>query len=381
MTVARQIADRVVAMRYDTLPPASVYWAKVAVLDTVGVALAGIAEPATDIMLRTLGPAANGGPSLVIGKARRASCLDAALVNATAAHALDFDNTSNNIFGHEAAVMLPALLAAGEAAGAAGRDLLVAFVAGYETTARLGAAVTYYHSERGWHTTSTLGVFGVTAACAHMLGLTASQTETALALSTSFAAGTRACFGTMANPLHAAQCARGGLMAALLARDGFTANSDALEQRQGFFNTFNGQGTYDLARATQGWGDPYAIVHPGASYKQYPCCYSIHAVLDAALALVARHGTFEPAAIARVDIESPPPRLTHTNRPHPDTGTMRSSARSTVLPGRSCRGGSCWRISKAQHAGTRRCGACCPGSWLRPTPGRSPGRTILSMRK
>lgn len=319
MTLARQLAERIVALRYDALPATAVYWSKVALLDTMGVALAGTREKAPRIVEVSLGPGASAGPSLIFGSGRRASCLDATLVNATAAHALDFDNTSNYIFGHEAAAMIPALIAAGEAYGASGRDFLLAFVAGYETTARVGAAVTYYHSERGWHTTSTLGVFGVTAACARLLGLSVSETEMALALSTSLAAGTRACFGSMANPLHAAQAARGGLMAALLARKGFTANADAFEHKQGFFNVFNGAGTYDATRAIDGWGAPFAIVTPGASYKQYPCCYSTHAVVDAAISLVRRDGPFNSRSIARVDLCSPPPRLTHTDRPDPQT--------------------------------------------------------------
>ena len=319
MTLARELAERIVALNYDALPPAAVYWSKVALLDTMAVALAGTVEAAPRIMEETLGLTANSGPCLIIGSNRRVACLDATLVNATAAHALDYDNTSNYIFGHESAAMLPALIAAGEEYGVSGQDFLLAFVAGYETTARIGAAVTYYHSERGWHTTSTLGVFGVAAACARLLRLSVAETETALALSTSLAAGTRACFGTMANPLHSAQCSRGGLMAALLARKGFTANRQAFEHKQGFFNVFNGPGTYDASRALNCWGKPLHIVSPGASYKQYPCCYSTHAAVDAALALVREHGTFDPRAVERVDIWSPPPRLTHTSRPDPQT--------------------------------------------------------------
>ena len=252
MTLARELAERIVALNYDALPPAAVYWSKVALLDTMAVALAGTVEAAPRIMEETLGLTANSGPCLIIGSNRRVACLDATLVNATAAHALDYDNTSNYIFGHESAAMLPALIAAGEEYGVSGQDFLLAFVAGYETTARIGAAVTYYHSERGWHTTSTLGVFGVAAACARLLRLSVAETETALALSTSLAAGTRACFGTMANPLHSAQCSRGGLMAALLARKGFTANRQAFEHKQGFFNVFNGPGTYDASRVPSG---------------------------------------------------------------------------------------------------------------------------------
>jgi 2-methylcitrate dehydratase PrpD len=174
-----------------------------------------------------------------------------------------------------------------------------------------------HHYERGWHPTSTLGVFAVAAACSRLLQLPAAQTETALALSTSLAAGIKANFGTMTKPLHVGQCARGGLMAALLARKGFTANPDAFEHKQGFFNVFNGPGTFDVSRVLDGWGDPFDIVAPGACYKQYPSCASTHPAVDAALTLVRDHGPFDARAIARVDSWTSAPRLAHTNRPDP----------------------------------------------------------------
>jgi 2-methylcitrate dehydratase PrpD len=222
------------------------------------------------------------------------------------------------MFGHASATMIPALIAAGEAFGASGRDLLLAHAAGFETGARLGRGLNMYHYEKGWHPTSTLGVFAVTAACARLLKLSVAETETALALSTSLAAGIKANFGTMTKPLHVGQCARGGLLAALLARRGFTANPDAFEHKQGFFNVFNGPGNYDIARILEGWGDPLDIVTPGACYKQYPCCASTHSPVDATLTLVREHGPFDANAIARVDSWTSAQRLAHTNRPDPN---------------------------------------------------------------
>jgi 2-methylcitrate dehydratase PrpD len=317
MNVARHLAERVAALRFDDLPPQAVYWSKIAVLDTLGVALAGASEAAPRMVEDVLGLNVNGGPSLIFGSKRRAGCLDAALVNATAAHALDFDNTAAHLGGHASATMVPALIAAGEAFGASGRDLLLAHAAGYETGARIGRGVNYYHTEKGWHPTATLGVFAVTAACARLLRLSVTEIETALALSTSLAAGTKANFGTMTKPLHAGQCARGGLLAALLARQGFTANPEAFEHKQGFFNIFNGPGNYDTTRILEGWGEPFDIVSPGASYKLYPCCYSTHSAVEAALNLARQQGLFRPLALARVDIRMPAQRLAYTDRADP----------------------------------------------------------------
>jgi 2-methylcitrate dehydratase PrpD len=160
-------------------------------------------------------------------------------------------------------------------------------------------------------------VIAVTAACARLLGLTVEQTETALALSTSLAAGTKANFGTMTKPLHAGQCARGGLMAALLARKGFTANPDAFEHKQGFLKLFSDSGEYDSAAVLQGWGEPLAILKPGAGYKLYPCCYSTHSATQGALSLVREHGVFDPEAIERVETRTSERGLAHTDRPRP----------------------------------------------------------------
>jgi 2-methylcitrate dehydratase PrpD len=319
MGIAKILSERIAATRYEDLPPEAIYWCKVAVMDTVGVALAGSREPALIILREVLQPVS--GPSLVFGTNQRASCLDAAHINGTAAHALDFDNTAAHFAGHISAVMVPALLAAGEAFNSSGRDLLLAHALGYEAGCRIGRGVNVdlYHSEKGWHPTSTLGVFAVAAACARLLGLNAVQTETALAIATSLAAGIKANFGTMTKPLHVGECARGGLMAVLLARQGFTANAEAFEHKQGFFNLFNGPGNFDPALVNASWGQPFDVVSPGASYKQYPCCYSTHAAIEAALTLVREHGVFDPAAIAKVETWTPAFGLSYTNRPDPQS--------------------------------------------------------------
>src|SRR5688572_25650289 len=218
MALARQLAEKVTALRYEDLPPQAHYWSKVAVFDSLGDTLAGFEEDAPRIVEEVLGIEPDDGPCLIFGSGRHARPLDAALVNGTAAHALDFDNTAKSFGGHVSAVMVPALIAAAEAHGASGRDLLLAHAAGYEVGAAIGRCVNPSHSHKGWHPTATLGVFAVAAGCARLLGLTVEQTEIALALATSLSAGTKSNFGTMTKPLHAGQCARGGLQAALLAR-------------------------------------------------------------------------------------------------------------------------------------------------------------------
>jgi len=320
MSLARQLAERSTALRYEDLPAEAVYWSKVAVLDTIGVTLAGTVEEAPKIVEDIIGSQAGDGPSLIFGTNRRVGCLDAALINGAAAHVLDFDNTARHMGGHVSAVMVPALIAAGEAFGSTGRDVLLANVAGFEIAARLGRAVNPYHTNKGWHPTLTLGVFAVTAGCARLLKLSIEETATALALSTSLAGGTKANIGFHTKSLHAGQCARNGLQSVLLARKGFTANPDAFEHKQGYFKVFNGDGNFDASRVLDGWDDTLDIVTPGASYKQYPCCYSTHSAIEAAFELVRQHGgLFRADEVARVDTWTPPSCLLHTDRPDPKT--------------------------------------------------------------
>jgi 2-methylcitrate dehydratase PrpD len=318
MTVANQLGERIVGMRYEDLPPDALKWAKVSIVDTIGCALAGAHEDAPKIAERVLTGGANAGPSLVWGTARRAPIMDAAVINGTAAHALDYDDTNNSMAGHPSIAILPGILALGESLGSSGKDLLLAFIVGWETQARLGRAVNMHHYEKGWHPTATLGVFGGTAGAALLLGLDAGRTATALSIAASLSAGVKSNFGTMTKPLHAGQCTRHGVYAALLAKEGFTAAPDAFEHKQGYFEVFNGSGNYDAAKAVADWASPLDILDPGVGIKQYPCCASTHSAIDAMLLLREQHG-LRPEGVAKIDSVTHARALAHTNRPHPQS--------------------------------------------------------------
>ena len=316
MTLALELAKRINALAYDKLPPEAVHWAKIGILDTVGVTLAGAREDTTRIP-EGIVTAGSSGPSLIFGGNRRVAALDAALVNGTAAHALDFADMTTRLGGHPSAPILPALFALADELGASGRDFIAAYVAGFETECKLGLGVHFHHYTKGWHPTATLGVFGSAAACARLMKLSDEKVAVALAIAASLASGIKANFGTMVKPLHVGHCTRNGLFAALLARDGFTANAaTAFEHKQGYFNVFNGEGNYDAAKILPEWGEPFDIVKPGIAVKQYPCCGSTHSALDAMLGLVREH---KPAVddVERVDVWTHSRRLEHTNRPDP----------------------------------------------------------------
>ena len=317
MTLLEEIARKIAAIRYDDLPTEAVAAANRAVLDTVGVTLAGAGEPCVRIVAKTLGE--GGGDCLIFGTGRRVSPLDAALVNGTASHALDFDDVSNSLGGHPSAPILPALFALAESRDSNGRDFIAAFVAGFEAETRIARAVHFHHYEKGWHPTATLGVFGAAAACCHLMKLKPAQTAQALAIAASCASGIKANFGTMTKPLHVGHTARDGLFAAMLAADGFTANAGALEHKQGFLMVFNGEGNFDAAKMLADWGQPYDIVKPGIGVKQHPCCGSTHPAVDAMLALRDKH-SIQIGRVARIDSWTHPRRLAHTDRPDPQSG-------------------------------------------------------------
>lgn len=316
MTISTQLAQHINAMQYHDLPAEAIRWAKISLVDTLGCALAGIDEDTARIARKVLAGARDGGPSLIWGTAQHALPLEAATINGTAAHALDYDDCNNAMAGHPSAALFPAILALGEELGASGRDVLLAYVVGFETQARLGNAVHMHHYEKGWHPTATLGIFGATAASARLLALTDAQTATALGIAVSLAAGVKANFGTMVKPLHAGQCSRNGLYAALLAKEGFSASAEAFEHPQGFFEVFNGAGNYDAARVLEHWAHPLQVLEPGVGLKQYPCCASTHSAIDAMISLRQRY-QLTPENVARIESVTHERALVHTNRPHP----------------------------------------------------------------
>lgn len=316
--VALRLAERICAFSARDLTPRALAQARIGIADTLGVTLAGVPELCTQILLRTPGVATAPGASLVFGTARRTSALDAALVNGTASHALDYDDFSSDLGGHQSVPLVAPLFALAEERGASGRRLVLAYVAGMEALIRLARAVNLVHYDKGWHPTATLGVFGAAAACAHLIGLDAPRTATALSLAASMASGLKANFGSMAKPFHVGHCARDGLLAALLAEQGFEARHGVMEHRQGFLDVYNGPGLHDVARIFADWGRPLEIEAPGIALKQFPCCGSTHPAVAMMLRLV-REERITAADVARIEVLPHARRLPHTDDPAPAT--------------------------------------------------------------
>jgi 2-methylcitrate dehydratase PrpD len=314
--LAHQMAERLVAFRDVGASDELVSVAQDLITDLIAVTLSGADTDPSRRMRAVVKP--DGNDALVLGTAARAGVLDAALLNGTAAHAEDFDDFNEAFGGHPSVAVVPALLALAEARALSGRVLIDAYVAGVEAESRLADAVHFVHYEKGWHPTSTLGVFGAAAGAAHLLNLNTKRTATALAIAASLSSGIKANFGADTKPMHAGHCNRAGLMAALLAEQDFSAGTEVLEGPQGFLRVYNGEGNFNVERLLGQWFDPPALLNPGVSIKQFPCCGSTHAAVYAAFELLDTHG-FKSCDVARVDVEVHPRRLPHTNNPEPET--------------------------------------------------------------
>jgi 2-methylcitrate dehydratase PrpD len=314
MRATSHLAEFITKSRWEDCPPEAVEAAHRAILDCLGVMLAGSVEPAARIVAEVA--RAEGGSPLatVVGTPLRTGAVWAALANGTAAHALDFDDTNFAMLGHPSAPVLSAALAAGELALADGRALVHAFLLGFEVETSMAAVVNPPHYEKGFHATGTLGTMGAAAAASRLLGLDAGQTRAALALGASQASGLKENFGTMTKPFHAGHAARSGVLSALLARDGFTASDQAIEGPQGYFAVL-GAGKRE-EQALDALGAPWKILESGVAVKPYPSCACTHSIIDSALELRRTHGiTPEQVAEVTVGVNAAVPRILIHSRP------------------------------------------------------------------
>jgi 2-methylcitrate dehydratase PrpD len=308
MRATALLADFVAKSRWEDCPPAAVEAARRAILDCLGVTLAGSVEPAARI-IQSIAAAEGGAPlCTVAGTRRRTGAVWAALANGTAAHALDFDDTNFAMLGHPSAPVLSAALAAAELALATGQELVHAFLLGFEVETTIADVINPPHYEHGWHATCTLGTLGAAAAAARLLGLDARQVATALAVAASQSSGLKENFGTMTKPFHAGHAARSGILAALMAREGWTASEQAIEGPQGFLAVM-AAGRRELG-ALETLGAPWKILTTGVAVKPFPSCACTHSIIDGALELRRAHGLVpDQIAEATIGVNRVVPRI------------------------------------------------------------------------
>ncbi len=263
------------------------------VLDWMGVALAGASDP----LIRILTGAAQdegGYPACaLVAQHERVAPLQAALINGAAGHVLDYDDVNTGMTGHPTAAILPALLALAETRDASGSELIAAFVAGYETAARVGLLVAPGHYARGYHNTCTVGVVAAAAGCARLLRLDADAAARAIGIAATQAAGLKSQFGTQCKPFHAGVAAQNGLRAALLAARGMESRIDMLECRGGFAATLSPDFQPAAALA-----DPQRYFIRENLFKYHAACYGTHSAVESIRKLRAGH-SLAPGAVHR----------------------------------------------------------------------------------
>src|SRR5712691_680724 len=298
MSLTRDLGRFVADVSFEGLPAEASDVARIGFIDCIATMIAGAHDPAPQLLRKALQPA--GGEASLYFSGEKAPPPEAAWINGTAGHALDYDDVAA-LRGHPSTVLVPAILAEGEELGASGRAMLAAYVAGYETWAELAWRDPGHHHRKGWHPTGIFGPIGAAAACASLRRLDADGTTRALALAASQSSGIMANFGTMTKPFHAGRSAHSGLMSARLAELGFTASKDALEHPQGFLSAVSPEGEVDRQTPPEGLGTEWKIVKYRLGIKKYPACYCTHRALDAMLELLARH-PLKPEEIARITV-------------------------------------------------------------------------------
>lgn len=303
---------------WDTIPAAARHEAKRALLNFFAVSMAGCSDATIVIAARVFGQFSANQQASVIGSGERSDILNASALNAMSANVFDFDDTHLPTIIHPSAPIAPVVLALAERTTMTGRDLLTAFILGVEVACRVGNAITPEHYARGWHITSSCGIFGSAMAAGKALGLDASSLRWALGHASSQASGLVETIGTMAKSAGVGAAARNGLLSALLAQQGFTGPDSPLEGERGFLRVMGHKP--DMASIVSDLGDRWEILRN--TYKPYPCGVVLNPVIEACLDLFRSPSMTadELAAVTEIEITGHPLLRERTDRPAPRTG-------------------------------------------------------------
>ncbi len=301
MGTTEDLAGWLVASRPDDIPAEVVHEARRALVNIVGCALGGARHPAVDITIGALGAMFGPPDAAVLGRPERADPLHAALLNGITSHVEDFDDTLPRNYIHASSPVASALLAYASSNRVSGRDLVHAFVLGFEATSRLGNATYPSHYTAGWHSTGSVGVFGAAIAVGTLLGLTQEQMIWAIGLAGTQAAGVREQFGSMGKALHPGRAAQNGYAAALLAQKGFTSGAHGIEGPRGWAPVTSAE--RDLSKVTDGLGASWEL-HVN-TYKPFPCGIVNHPAIDACIQLHDEHG-IAPGDVAALRLHVAP---------------------------------------------------------------------------
>ena len=281
--------------------------AKMHILDTLGVALAGSKTAVADIAIDYCKKLGASSEASIWGTQAKASVSTAAFANGLLSHALDYDDWDAFIHvGHPSSMLVGAALPLAENLGASGKDLLRAYVLAMEVICKL-AAHSPNMQDRGFHSTPVFGSLGAAVACGSLLKLDAARLKAAIGVAASGAGGIHRQQGSMVKPFHAGNSARNGAEAALLASNGFTADTAIFEAPRGFCDTFFGKDTCDYDKMIENLGQPFYLETPGMGLKWHPCSAPQFLAADAALHLKHEH-KIDFADVEKIEVSIPPLR-------------------------------------------------------------------------
>ncbi len=284
MSATDKLAHFVYETNYSNLPENAISKAKQCFLDGLGVMLAGYKHPMTKIIIDFVKELGGRPDATVILSGLKTSLPLAALINGTMGHVMDFDDTNWIVRGHLTTVLLPSILSVGQKVKAGGKEVIAAYILGFEAACKIGRSINPYHYSSGYHSTSTIGVFGATTAAGKLLSLTPKELAFAYGITGSRSAGLRANFGTMTKSLHAGFAAHDGIMAALMGKLGITSNPNILESDCGFAKVMSSEA--NLEALFQNLGNPFDLLASGVVVKQYPSCAWTHPAVDAVIELI-----------------------------------------------------------------------------------------------
>ena len=294
--VTREAAEFAHALRFADLPSECVHIAKRCIIDGIGVMLAGSNEPCARICRQYALSVGGKAQASFLGKdSLKVPVHLAALVNGTAGHALDWDDTAlsdapdRSVLIHPTMQPLAAGLALSEMMGRSGEELLTAFIAGFEVQCKIAESIdpSHFSGGRGFHSSNTIGIFGAAVTAAKLLGLDRNKTLNALGIAVSMSSGVGVNHGTMGKPLQMGRAAENGIVAAQLAAAGMNAHPEALEGPRGFFQCFGGG--FEPRSISGKFGRPFSIIDPGVSIKPYPCGVVGHPGMDAVRELATEY--------------------------------------------------------------------------------------------
>jgi 2-methylcitrate dehydratase PrpD len=324
--VSKALAEFVVRTRWEDIPPAVRHEAKRSLVNFFACALAGCRDPTLLAAGKVFARFSSSQDCTIIGRPERTDMLHAAALNAMSANVFDYDDTHLPTIIHPTAPVAPALFALAETRPMSGQDLLLAFILGVEVECRLGNAISPWHYQRGWHITSTCGVFGAAAAVAKVLGLDATHTLWALGNASAQAGGLVETLGTASKSMGVGNAAYNGLLSAMLAAEGFQGPPQPLEGARGFLRVMGDKPDFDSI--VGGLGETWEIQKN--TYKPYPCGVVLNPVIEACLELHKTPG-LDVNAIERIEITGHPLLRARTDRPPPKSGReAQVSARHAV---------------------------------------------------